>query len=171
DADVAFSRTVETRGFAPDFRLYLDNHDRGPAFFALDIEDPGVDQHLASCLELQAEANSRRGVTRPPAVTVAFFNDDVCSSDSHIAKVAAYVQGCPKQVVVEGICGIEPKSLNAETLGELKLAGFRSLFVEHARLPGGGVDVAQYGPLLEFLRDEEHSKKSGRSASSWIDRG
>src|ERR1700687_221162 len=35
DADIAFPRSVETRGHLPDFRLYLEAHERLPAFFGL----------------------------------------------------------------------------------------------------------------------------------------
>jgi len=85
--------------------------------------------------------------------------------------VVRFAQGHPKQLVVDGIAGVEPRSLSTERLRQLKMAGVRSLFVEHARLPGGGVDVEAYQPLLSFLKEEEHRKKSGADSRAWLDRG
>jgi hypothetical protein len=53
----------------------------------------------------------------------------------------------------------------------MKLAGFKSLFVEHARMPGGGIDVSRYQTLLSYLDEEDHRKKSGQSATAWLERG
>jgi hypothetical protein len=171
DADVAFTRPVVTSGVVPDFGLYLEAHDRPPAFFGLDVEDEGVEDHLDACLALQTRVQKQRGITRLPAITVAFFNEDVCSPASQLQKVARFAERHPKQLVVEGIAGIEPRSLTLERLRLMKAAGFRSLFVEHARLPGGGIDEQAYHALLAFLRDEEHQKKSGGSTGPWMDRG
>jgi hypothetical protein len=171
DADVAFARTVDARGLTPDFSLYVSSHRRLPAFFGLDIEDPAVVRHLEAGLRLLTDAQRNRGLARPPCMTVAFFNEDICSPGSQLAAVAEFVSKHPRQVVVEGIAGIEPRSLTVERLAQLKSAGFRSLFVEHARRPGGGLDTAAYQPLLTFLSDEDHAKRSGRAPGAWLDKG
>lgn len=171
DADVAFTHSVDTKGHCPDFGLYLASDRTLPPFFALDIEDESVDDHLDQCVSLKADFQRQRGLPRPPAITVAFFNENVCSNSSQISKVVDFTQTHPRQVVVEGIVGIEPDSLTKTRLQQLRMAGFRTLFVEHARLPGGGIDVVHYEPLLQFLDDENHKKKSGRSATAWLERG
>jgi hypothetical protein len=161
DADVAFTATVDTRGCCPDFQLYLASNKRLPAFCALDVEDQAVGDHLEQCLELyESTQRQQRGVSRRVALTVAFFNDDVCSARSHIECVVEFAERHPRQLVVEGIAGIEPRSLSASALAQVKAAGFTSLFVEHARRPGGGIDTNAYDSLLGFLLDQEHQKKS-----------
>lgn len=170
DADVAFTESVDTRGYCPDFALYLVAERRLPTFFALDIEDPAVDDHLDQCLALKKNAQSERGLSRPAPVTVVFFNDDICSPSSRLDRVVGFAQAHPGQLLPEGIVGVEPGSLTTDRLAQLRSAGFRSLFVEHARLPGGGIDVASYQPLLTFLTEEEHAKKIGRSSGSWLNR-
>lgn len=171
DADVALTGSVDTFGHCPDFQLYRESGQDLPPFFALDIEDKCVGEHLAYCLALKTELQRRRGNSRPPSMTVAFFNDDVCSDSSQLGKVVEFAQAHPRQLVVEGISGIEPASLTQTRLQQLKSAAFRSLFVEHARSSGGGIDVSQYEPLLEFLNDEDHKKKSGQAPSAWLERG
>lgn len=168
DADAALTRTVGTSGCAPDFELYLASHQRPPNFYALDIEDPAVPDHIESCINMQASFNKGRGA-RPPMVTLAFFNDDICGPKSHIESVAQVALSRPRTVFVEGIAGVQPSSLTPERLQHLKLAGTRSLFVEHARLPGGGLDVTAYEALRAFLLEESHNKKSGRSTTAWLD--
>jgi hypothetical protein len=160
-ADVAFTRTVDTRGSCPDFQLYLAANKRLPAFCALDVEDPRVGDHLEQCLELyDVTQRQQRGASRRVSLTVAFFNDDVCSPASQLESVVSFAERHPRQLVVEGIAGIEPRSLSASALTRLKQAGFTSLFVEHARLPGGGIDTSAYDSLITFLLNEEHAKKS-----------
>src|SRR5262249_24743503 len=98
-----------------------------------------------------------------------FFNDDVCGPRSQLAKVVKFASKHPDQLLVEGIVGIEPRSLSRPRLEELKAAGFRSLFVEHARLPGGALDEGAYEPLLRMLREEEHAKRLGQANRAWLD--
>ena len=57
-------------------------------------------------------------------MTVAFFNDDVCSESSHLQKVVEFAQTHSRQLVIEGISGIEPGSLTQQRLQQLKAAGF-----------------------------------------------
>lgn len=171
-ADVALVAAVQTQGYVPDFGLYFRGEPRRlPNFFALDIEDPAIEDHLSACLALQAEEYKAKKYAKRPSITVAFFNEDVCGPGSQLASVVKFAEAHPKQFVVEGIVGIEPRSLSRTRLEELKVAGFRSLFVEHARTKGGGLDEAAYSPLREVLRDEEHAKRAGRSDSSWADPG
>jgi hypothetical protein len=161
DADIAFTSTVDTRKCCPDFPLYLAANKRLPAFCALDINDPSVGGHLEQCLAwYDFEQRQQRGVSRRTSLTVAFFNDDVCSEPSQIDQVIAFAEKHPAQLTCEGIAGIEPRTLSVTALARLKRARFTSLFVEHARLPGGGIDTAAYEPLLGYLLDEEHQKKS-----------
>lgn len=169
DADIAMTRTVRTQGFAPDFALYLESVKRLPSFFALDIEDDHVYDHLDACLEFQGAWYKQRAIARRPTITVAFFNDDVCSPRSSLTQVIKFAAKHPSQLLVEGIAGIEPRSLSRPRLEELKAAGFRSLFVEHARLPRGIPNVEAYVPLLEMLREEEHRKRSGHANRAWLD--
>jgi hypothetical protein len=160
-ADVALTKTVDTRGSCPDFQLYVAANKRLPAFCALDIEDPKVGDHLEQCLELyDFTQRQQRGVSRRVSLTVAFFNDDVCSASSQLESVVSFAERHPRQLVVEGIAGIEPRSLSASALARVKRARFTSLFVEHARLPGGGIDTSAYDSLITFLLNEEHAKKS-----------
>jgi len=170
DADVAFTRTVDTTGCFPDFPIYMAECGRLPSFFGLDIEDRDVAEHLRECLALQARTQRERGSTRAAILTVAFFNEDVCSKQSKLADVVRFAETTPKRLFVEGICGLEPASLTRERLTQIKAAGFRSLFVEHARLPGGGLDVAKYEPLLEFLSNEEQSRRAGVSQNVSLQR-
>jgi hypothetical protein len=171
DADVVFTSPMDTSGCQPDFQIYLDSGGDLPNFFALDINDGAISDHLAYCLALTDEKQRRRGIPRPASFTVAFFNDDVCSPSSQLERVVAFAGSHPGRLIVEGIVGIEPRSLTKQRLQQLKAAGFRSLFVEHARQPGGGVDPSSYEPLLTFLSDEAHQKKVGDSKSAWLDRG
>lgn len=172
DANVAFTESVDTRGYWPDFELYLTGAKRLPNFCALDIDDPAVDAHLEQSLGLYERLQQeRRGAARRVTLKVAFFNDDICSPSSQLEKVVSFAERHPRQLVVEGIAGIEPRSLTSERLSQLKRAGFISLFVEHARLSGGRMDTTAYEPLQAFLLDEEHAKKSTGSAGTWISRG
>jgi hypothetical protein len=171
DADVAFTQTVDTRGCCPDFQLYVAAAKRLPMFCALDINDSAVGDHLQQCLDLyEFTYRQQRGVARRVALTVAFFNDDVCSASSQIDRVIAFADAHPGQLICEGIAGIEPRSLSANALARLKSAGFTSLFVEHARLPGGGIDTAAYEPLIAFLLEEEHRKKSAGARGTTLTR-
>jgi hypothetical protein len=171
DADIAFTTSPDTSGCCPDFDLYRDSGSELPQFFALDIEDKRISEHLGQCLALKNDQQRKRGIARPPTFTVAFFNDDVCSPASQLSQVVEFAQAHPGQLVIEGIAGIEPASLTTVHLDQLKAAGFRSLFVEHARLPGGGIDVSKYEALLASLNEEQHRKKAGQSKNAWLERG
>lgn len=171
-ADVALTAAVRTRGCVPDFGLYSRGEPgRLPNFFALDIEDPAIDDHLSACLALQAEEYKAKKYVKRPTINVAFFNEDLCGPGSQLASVVKFAEAHPKQLVIDGIVGIEPRSLSRSRLEELKAAGFRSLFVEHARTSGGGLDEGAYVPLREALREEEHAKRSGQPDSPWADPG
>ena len=171
DADVAFTRRVNTIKCVPDFRLYIGAEQRLPNFFALDIEDPSLVDHLSDSLSLKEEANKKRGLARVPVITTAFFNSDVCSSASRLEDVCAFVEEHPRQVFIEGLVGIEPRSLTSKRLAQIKRAGFRSLFVEHARSSGGGVHSDAYETLLCFLSNEREAKRLGKSRSPLTERG
>jgi hypothetical protein len=165
DADVALKTTVNTTGFCPDWSLYQ----KLPNFFALDVEDPSIGEHLRECLRAQTARLRKQSNTRPPVVNVAFFNDDVCSDKSHLEAVIAFREKHPKALVIDGIAGIRPQSLSRERLMQMKRAGFRSLFVEHARTAGGGIEESAYEPLRRVLREEEHNKKTGASGVAWLE--
>lgn len=171
DADVAFTGHINTTKCVPDFRLYLDSDRRLPNFFALDIEDVVVVDHLAECLSLKKDADTKRGISRRPVITTAFFNEDICSATNRLEDVCQFVQDHPRQVLIEGIVGIEPRSLSSEKLTLIKQAGFRSLFIEHARLSGGGVHSGVYEKLLSFLSNEREARRMGRQASPLAERG
>jgi hypothetical protein len=167
DADVALTATVNTTGYFPDFALYQAAHKRLPPFFALDIEDEDVGEHLKACLDLQTAAQRDRS-SRPATITATFFNDDVCSAGSKISNVITFADSYPSKLFVEGICGIRPESLSTVNLEKLHQARFQTLFVEHARKPGGEVDAPKYAPLLEHLRRMSHAKKSGEGQHPWL---
>src|SRR5688572_11438745 len=92
DADAALQTTVNTQGCSPDVGLFLDTVKRPPAFYGLDVTDEKIEDHLAQCLDLQTAWQRRRGVSRPATITVAFFNDDVCSDQSRLAQVARFAE-------------------------------------------------------------------------------
>ena len=54
--------------------------------------------------QLKGRAQRHAGNTRPAAITVAFFNDDVCSHASNSRRLWIRSSEHPRQVVVEGIC-------------------------------------------------------------------
>jgi hypothetical protein len=167
-ADVALVSGVDTLGCAPDFGLYIAAEKRLPAFFSLDICDPKVTEHLQYCVDVHGEFLKTRGLplSRRVPFTVAFFNDDVCSPLSRLADVATFATTHPKLLAFEGIAGVIPATLTPARLEQLRVAGFRTLFVEHARTPGGGPDLAVYAPLFELLRAEQAERSRGRN--TWL---
>lgn len=172
DADLAFTSSVDATGMAPDFSLYLEAHGRPPRFYSFDIDDESVADHLGTALDVERHAARQRGSSRPPTLTTAFFNDDVCGPGSQLDRVIRFVEAHPRTLVIEGICGIEPRSLTYERLELLQRAGFRSLFVEHARTATGDLDAPAYEALNEFLLAIEHERKSGVSLrETSFDRG
>jgi hypothetical protein len=166
DADVALRTSVDTSGYCPDWTLYKPGI---PRFFALDVEDARVGEHLKECLKAQTAFHKRTQNTRRPVINVAFFNDDVCSAKSRLDLVAAFRKRNPKVLAVDGIAGIRPETLTQERLAQMKAAGFRTLFVEHARTSGGGLDEAAYEPVRRVLKDELHAKKTGAGTVAWLE--
>jgi hypothetical protein len=162
-ADVAITSAVDLSGCCPDFRLYLNSNGRLPGFFALDINDENVGMHLRACADLDAEVVKARGIplSRRAPFTVAFFNEDLCSAESKLEQILCFAEENPALVTFEGIVGVVPRSLTTERLAQLRAAGFRSLFVEHARKPGGGPDIEAYEPLFRELQSEKASRSSG----------
>ena len=144
DADVAFTGHVNTTTCVPDFRLYVDSERRLPNFFALDIEDAEVGDHLAECLGLKKEADTKRGISRPPVITTAFFNSDVCSRASRLEDVCAFVEKHPRQVFIEGgrrnrasVADFQEPSSNQKSRFSIPLCGARSVI--GGRTPRGCV--------------------------------
>lgn len=170
--DVVFQTTVDTSGVTPDFELYLERYKRGPLFYGLDIYDANIIDEIEYCLEIEARAARLRGpdTGKPPTVTLAFLNDNVGRDGHRWRDVGASVEKHPGQVVVEGIAGIEPANLTKDLLGHLKNAAVRSLYVEHARKPGGDLDVNAYGPLIDVMTTERRGKQSGQSPTAWLDK-
>jgi hypothetical protein len=166
DADIAFRTTVNTSGAAPDWSLYKT---RLPNFFALDIEDERISDHLKDCLRAQAAFQKQAKNARPPVINVAFFNEDVCGPKSRLDLVVAFRKKNPKALVIDGIAGIRPESLTESRLADMKEAGFRTLFVEHARTAGGGLNEAAYEPLRRVMQEELHAKKTGAGSVAWLE--
>ncbi len=172
DVDVVLTETVDTSWHQPDFRLYIDRYRRGPLFYGLDVYDQTLPDQIENCLEVEASALKLRGIDngKPPTVTLAFLNDNVGRSNHRWDAVVQSVQDHPKQIVVEGIAGIEPGHLTKELLEKLKGANVRSLFVEHARTKGGDLNIEAYAALIDALTCEQRNKQSGRSTTAWLDK-
>lgn len=170
DADVALRSTVAAPRLMPDFALYKQDYGRLPAFFALDVEDPDVGEHLTACVGLNASA-AREKSQRVRPITVAFFNEDLFSERSQIHRVQEFTSAHPGSVQFEGIVGVRPESLTAARIELLGEVGFRSLYVEHARLPGGDVDMDAYQPLIAAALRADHAKKTGAAKSNWLEKG
>jgi hypothetical protein len=170
-ADVALVSGVDLSGCSPDFGLYTAAEKRLPAFFSLDINDPKVTEHLQYCVDVHGTFLKSRGLalSRRVPFTVAFFNDDLCSPLSHLADVAKFAAANPKLLAFEGIAGVIPSTLTVDRLEQLRVAGFRTLYVEHARTPGGGPDIAAYLPLFELLRHEQAQRSRG--GETWLTGG
>ena len=75
-----------------------------------------------------------------------------------------------RQIFVDGICGIRPPTLDRERIELLDECGFRTLFVEHARLKGGGTDLDAYAPLVDFMREDRRARSVGKACTSFSDR-
>ena len=172
DVDAVLADTVDTSWNQPDFRLYLDRYRRGPLFYGLDIYDQALPAQIDNCLEVEAAALKLRGIDngKAPTITIAFLNDNIGRSDHRWDDVVGSVESHPKQIVIEGIAGIEPSHLTKPLLEKLKAANVRSLFVEHARKPGGDLDIEAYSPLIEAMTSEQRAKQAGRSMSAWLDK-
>src|SRR5262249_24230710 len=87
DADVALTRSMDLKGYAPDVGLY----DRPPRFFALDVDDPDVVDHIKSYIALMDKWNKSKGLRPPLRIPMAFFNDNLFGPDSQIQKIASAV--------------------------------------------------------------------------------
>jgi hypothetical protein len=165
-ADVALTTTVDTRGCAPDFELHHRATGHLPTFFAFDIEDDAVTEHLGSAVAFARKISTRPGVTFR-GIVGTFFNADLCSASSRLADVAAYVEAHPGTLRFEAICGVEPASITRDHLDQMRRAMFRSLFIEHARRKGGGLDQDAYAAVREELRELTHAKRVGRIGMVW----
>jgi hypothetical protein len=172
DVDVVLTETVDTSWLQPDFGLYLDRYRRSPLFYGLDIYDQTLPAQIEACLEIEARALKLRGIDngKPPTITLAFLNDNIGRPNHRWDDVVRCVETHPKQIVVEGIAGIEPSDLTRELLEKLKASKVRTLFVEHARKAGGDLDVEAYAPLIEVMLQEQRAKQSGRSSTAWLDK-
>jgi hypothetical protein len=166
DADVAFTSTVDTRGSPPDWTLY---EDVPPLFYGLDVAEPNLLRTLEGCWTSHTQMHPKVGRQKPPAMTIAFLNDDIWCEGSRIEDVVKFRRDREPEMAIDGIAGIVPLSLTAERLGVMKEAGFRSLFVEHARLDGGALDAKCYEALREALEIEEHQKRIGVASTAWLD--
>jgi hypothetical protein len=165
-ADVALTTTVDTTGCAPDFELHFKAMGHLPNFFAFDIEDPAVVEHIDRAVALARRVATRPGVSFRGAVG-AFFNADLCSPSTRLADVAVYLEKNPGTLRFEAICGVEPSSVTRDHLDLMRRANFRSLFVEHARLGGGSLAHAAYAAIRDELREQTHAKRVGRVSSVW----
>lgn len=172
DVDAVLTTTIDTSWLSPDFALYLDSYQRAPLFYGLDIYDQTLSAQVDACLALEARAQRLRGIDngKAPTITIAFLNDDVGRENHRWDDVVRTVAEHPRQIGIEGIAGIEPRSLTRGLLEKMRAANVRSLFVEHARKPGGDLDDAAYAPLIEVLQEEQRAKQSGRSPTAWLDK-
>lgn len=172
DADVVFAKSIDTTGMIPDFGLYAP---RAPLFYGLDIYDGKLGDHIDACFEAEAKALKANGIARPPSLTLAFLNANICEERNQWDVVAQRVDAskrserAPPRIVVEGISGVEPRSLSKPILGKLKSANVRTLFVEHARIQGGDLDVAAYDALRGVIDDELRAKRAGQP-KAWLDK-
>lgn len=162
-ADIAFTSTVDTSGCTPDLKLYLDGPERRlPNFVALDIRDENVASQVRSLLRLKDRIAKAQGNARPQNLTVAFFNEDVASETTNLESLANMVQDkLEGRIFIEGICGIQARSLTSERLGLLQRAGFRSLFIEHARLEGGALDREAYAAVDQEVQRLRRERRRG----------
>ncbi len=169
-ADVAFTRSVDTTGCAPDHELYLKSpHNRLPQFAALDIRDPHVHEHAEALLELKAQSAKKSGNDRAQALTVAFFNGDVGAEVEGLRRMATLVEAKSRsRFVLHGICGIRARSIHVEAIGLMSEAGFRTLYVEHERTAGGGLDQESYSCIYDEFRRCRQAHRRGEDA--WLAR-
>ncbi len=169
-ADLAFTRSVDTTGCAPDHELYLKPpHMRLPNFAALDVRDASVHEHAEQLLELKDTVAKNAGNTRAQALTLAFFNEDVGAELDGLRAIAELVEKKSRsRITVHGICGIRAASLGKEALELMGLAGFRTLYVEHERTAGGGLDKTSYTHICETYRTCRRAHRRGEQ--TWLDR-
>lgn len=161
EADVAFTESVDTVGCAPDFELYLAEGGSLPQFFALDIEDPDVPEHLRYCVELRDGLGRRRGVRPGGSVNLVFFNDDLFGPKSQLKKVADGAEPYSDRIRVDAICGVQAGSASRESLEVLAAVGTEALFIEYATRPDGTLDEEAYAPFREFLLEEVGTRRGG----------
>jgi hypothetical protein len=172
DADVVFARPIHSTGIVPDFGLYAP---RAPLYYGLDIYDPNLDDHISECFEAEEAALKAKNIARPASLTIAFLNADIGEKGNQWEIVGKRVEAskrtdsAPARIMVEGISGIEPRSLTRPLLEKLKAANVRSLFVEHARSGDGGLDIAAYATLRDVMDDELRQKRHG-APRAWLDK-
>jgi hypothetical protein len=161
EADVAFTESVDMTGCAPEFELYLLPEGGSlPPFFALDIEDPDVSDHLGYCLDLRDGLARRRGVIPRGVVSVTFFNDDLFGSKSQLKRLAD-TDRHGRRVRVDAICGVRAASASIEALELLAGIGTETMYIEYATKPDGSLDEEAYAPFREFLRHDVARRRRG----------
>jgi hypothetical protein len=160
-ADVAFTSYVDVGDCAPDFRLYFEQWGRGPLFFGLDINTGDVAEHLAMCLAMKSGWLQRIGVVKPPTIIVAFLNDDICGPKSRLAELAKQADRFEGRVRIDAICGVKPRSTRSDELRMLAQLGAKSIYIESATRPDGGLDEEAYTPFREFLVSDRERRRGG----------
>ena len=163
-ADVAFTDTVDASGCAPDFGLYFDQWRSAPLYYGVDIEACDVGDHLIACIERQSQWDRRRGVVKDQTITVAFLNDDLCGPRSHLEQLAERTDQYKGRIRIEGICGVNPRTISLERLRMLESLGTKSLFIEYATRSDGSLDESAYDALREFLASDRTRRRSGNHA-------
>ncbi len=167
EADVAFTAPVDVTACAPDFPLYFDQWKRAPLYFGLDIEASDVAEHLGMCLELQTRWDRARGIGKPPTITAAFLNENLCSPKSRLAELAKQAERYERRVRIDAICGVDPRAFDSDSLRMLGELGMKSIFIEYATRPDGRLEEEAYGPFREFLaRDRERRRAGGEGELS-----
>lgn len=160
-ANVAFTRAVDVRAYAPDFGLYIDQWHRLPVYFGLDIEASDAADHLAMCIELQTEWDKARGITKAQTITAAFLNDDIAGPKSKLADVARQADRYKGRVRIDAICGVRPRSAGIKELEMLTQLGAKSIYVEYETKTNGGLDIDSYKPFHEFLEGDRMRRRGG----------
>ena len=172
DVDVAFTRRVNTIKCVPDFRLYIRAEERLPNFFALDIEDPLLVDHLSESLSLKEEANKKMG--RRPST----------SDHDHILQFRCVLYRKSIGGRLHVCRGASASSVHRrDRRNRASVADFQEPWLK-SREPvfdlslwstlgpsGGGVHSDAYETLLSFLANEREAKRLGKSTSSLIERG
>jgi hypothetical protein len=170
-ADIAFTCSVDTLGCAPDHELYLKSpHNRLPQFAALDIRDDHVHEHAEALFDLKVRSAKKSGNDRAQALTIAFFNDDVGVEVDGLRRMATLVDANSRsQFILHGICGIRAQSLSTDTLDLMSSAGFRTLYVEHERAPGGALDRERYSHVYDAYQRCRQAHRRGQE-NAWLAR-
>lgn len=160
-ADLAFTSFVDVGSCMPDFQLYFEQWKRPPLYFGLDIEAGDVADHLAMCLTLRDGWGRRLGVGKPPPITVAFLNDDICSGKSRLAELAKQADRYKGRVRVDAICGVKPRSIRRNQLEMLAGLGTKSIYIEYSASAAGRLDEEAYAPFRELLANNRQRRRGG----------